>query len=255
MESESSVHDAGPSCSYQASTTRIFLSHAGAEKGFVEQLYNRLCILYTSGSVFFDKHMLRSVDFVQVISQAVEDCELAIVVMSHDYFRRKWPMIELDAIVKAKKSRQQLKNDSGQSKITPKELHIVPLYYKLTVKKFRDKRERNQWHKAWKKIIKEDKKHFNDETEARWLGLLETLSSTVTGCVNPGTSEEEYIQEIATQVCRLVAPSVPHITTGVTTGVQGLERFEAEFKEVRMSTGLWTCRGLLSLGSGLKISM
>ena len=250
MESGSDVHDAGPSCSYQASTVRIFLSHTGAQKGFVERLYRRLSIVYTSDCVFFDSAMKRGVDFVQEMFQAIKQCELAIVVMSPEYFRKRWPMAELAAIVEAQKSPTQLDSiDFGVSKDSPKKRHIVPLYYTLKVEDFRNEEERNEWRQAWKKIIKKKSNHYNDKTLECWEEAIKTLSPTRTGCVFCRNSEEKYIEEIVIHICKLVAPSPPY------TCVQGLERLEAKLKEVRVSTGLWICHGLLSLGSGLKISM
>lgn len=234
MESGSNVHDAGPSCSYQAST-RIFLSHSGVQKGFVERLHRRLSIVYTSDCVFFDTNMKKGVYFNKEIFQAIEQCELAIVVMSPDYFRNKWPMVELAKIVEAQKSQKQ-------PEMSPKKPLIVPLYYKLTVKAFRKVEERNEWREAWKEIIEEEKSHhFNDKTLECWEEALETLSPTLNGCEFLGKSEEEYIENIVKEACKLVAPSPPY------TCVQDSKRLEAALKEVRVSTGLWTCHGLLSL--------
>ena len=226
--------ESGPSCSYQASTNRIFLSHSGEQKGFVERLYRRLTMAYMSGCIFFDKAMPMGVNFAQKIKQAIEQCELAIVVMSEDYFKSYWPMVELAEIVKAQKSQKQ------------KKVHIVPLFYKLTVEEY--KQGRNAWRDEWKVIINAHPNHFqqpDNELEC-WVEALNALSPTLKGVVFGGNSEEDYIEEIVNEVCRLVAPSPPY------TCVQGSERLKAELKEVRESAGLWTCHELLSLCSGFE---
>ena len=229
--------ESGPSCSYQASTNRIFLSHSGEQKGFVERLYRRLTMAYMSGCIFFDKAMPMGVNFAQKIKQAIEQCELAIVVMSEDYFKSYWPMVELAEIVKAQKSQKQ------------KKVHIVPLYYKLTVNDYKEERRRKEWRDKWELIINAHPNHFqqpDNELEC-WVEALKALSPTLKGGVFiSGNSEEDYIEEIVNDVCQLVAPSPPY------TCAKGSERLKAELKEVRVSTGLWTCHELLSLGSGFE---
>jgi hypothetical protein len=84
---------------------KVFLSHSGAQKNFVEQLcvdlerYDRY--------PFFDKrrHSLGiGQHFPKAIFQAIRQCQVGVVILSEEFFTRtKWPMLELAALVESKK--------------------------------------------------------------------------------------------------------------------------------------------------------
>lgn len=111
----------------------IFLSHSGAQKDFVEQLCEDL--ERAKLSPFFDKRpesLPKGEVFARYIFRAAQQCELAIVVLSEEYFSRgKWPMLELSALVKSKKCK------------------ILPLFYKLSSKEFSDTERRERWYRKW----------------------------------------------------------------------------------------------------------
>ena len=118
----------------------IFLSHSGAQKNFVEQLCEDL--ERARQAPFFDKRpdsLPKGEKFAQLIFQAAQQCQLAIVVMSEEYFSRsKWPMLELAAFVQAPKCT------------------ILPLFYGISCKEFGDGERRQRWFERWEKWARED---------------------------------------------------------------------------------------------------
>ena len=83
---------------------KVFLSHSSAQKGFVEQLCVDLerCDRHP----FFDKRhssLPFGANFPQLIFQAIQQCQVGVLVLSQDYFTcTKWPMLELVAMAKFK---------------------------------------------------------------------------------------------------------------------------------------------------------
>ena len=74
---------------------KIFLSHSGAQKDFVEELCGDLERHYHFP--FFDRRpscLPKGDRFPELILKAPQQCEMAVVVVSKDYFTSKWPMIE-----------------------------------------------------------------------------------------------------------------------------------------------------------------
>ena len=77
----------------------------------MEQLNVDLSKVHHFGT-FFDKDdasLPKGEQFPQKIFDAAKQCELTIVVVSSDYFMRKWPMLELASFVEAQKTRPELK--------------------------------------------------------------------------------------------------------------------------------------------------
>jgi hypothetical protein len=118
----------------------IFLSHSGAQKNFVEQLYEDLG--RAKQTPFFDKRpdsLPKGEKFAQLIFQAARQCELAVVVVSEEYFSRsKWPMLELVAFVQAR------------------HCVILPLFFGLSCNEFSDVKRRQLWFKRWDEWAQED---------------------------------------------------------------------------------------------------
>jgi hypothetical protein len=71
---------------------KIFLSHSGVQKDFVEQLCEDLegCKHFP----FFDKRpssLPKGKRFAKLILKAAQQCQMAVVVLSEDYVTSKWP--------------------------------------------------------------------------------------------------------------------------------------------------------------------
>ena len=85
---------------------RIFLSHSGFQKEFVWHLCEAL--QDRGHSPFFDKlpsSLPKGERFAELILEAAKQCEMAVVVVSEEYFTSRWPMIELHSFAEAVRKR------------------------------------------------------------------------------------------------------------------------------------------------------
>ena len=126
---------------------KIFLSHAGAEKSFVEQL----CLdLERKGYSFpfFDQrsHSLpKGKDFAPLILEAAKQCHVAVIVLSEKYLTSKWPMIELGEFYEAKRG------------ANPR-LNVLPLFFKISIQDLDDSSIDMHWMPKWKEYASVDKR-------------------------------------------------------------------------------------------------
>jgi hypothetical protein len=144
------------------STETIFLSHSGAQKNFVEQLCEDL--KHAKMSAFFDKRpesLPKGEVFAPLIFEAAEQCELAVVVVSDEYFSRsKWPMLELCAFVKSSKCKV-----------------ILPLFFGLSFKDFGNLERRERWFETWHAWAQADARIREED----WKNALKELDRRL-GC-------------------------------------------------------------------------
>ncbi|KAG0586832.1 hypothetical protein KC19_2G121000 [Ceratodon purpureus] len=108
----------------------IFLSHSGAQKDFVEQLFTELKRQYGHYSVFFDKDSIKHGEQISPnILEHAKTCKLAVAVLSEEYLtRRKPPMLELAASYTASK------NGKGVPCLLPVFLDLKPEHAKSSEK-------------------------------------------------------------------------------------------------------------------------
>ncbi|KAG0627336.1 hypothetical protein M758_2G192700 [Ceratodon purpureus] len=126
---------------------KIFLSHSGAEKNFVEQLCKDLEATGYSFP-FFDQrsHSLpKGKDFAALILEAAKLCHVGVVVLSETFLTSKWPMIELGKFHEAKKS----ENSS---------LNMLPLFFKLSVEDLDEQSVSERWMPKWQEYATTDKR-------------------------------------------------------------------------------------------------
>jgi len=113
---------------------KIFLSHSGVQKEFVEHLCQALedrCHY-----PFFDRRLEslpKGKEFPSLILKATRQCQLLVVVVSEEYFMSKWPMIELNAFVQVSKV---LKSNVNVA--------ILPFFYKLSIYDLKDEKKRQR---------------------------------------------------------------------------------------------------------------
>ncbi|KAG0584042.1 hypothetical protein KC19_3G180900 [Ceratodon purpureus] len=172
---------------------KIFLSHSGAQKDFVEQLCQDLEKRYHFP--FFDKRpssLPKGERFPELILKAARQCQMAVIVISEEYFMSKWPMIELHAFVQAR-----LGSNS--------KLKILPLFYKLLVDEFRNEERRKQWFGVWKDWAKVDPRINVDE----WKDSLKILAS-FNGIEHDGDLRaiEAYRENIVLNICNEVSSEI-----------------------------------------------
>ena len=184
---------------------KVFLSHSGKDKAFVGHLDQRLRSV--NHYPFFDVRedsLPLGEKFADILLQASKQCQLAIVVVSDDFFMSKWPMLELASFVEAKNG------------VNP-EMKILPLFYKLTIDQFQDLERRMVWFERWERL---------KESDARldilsWKNALRVLGGH-NGVVHwgPVQKEHEYIESIVQTVFRSVPPDVLYVDSHVKGGTQ-----------------------------------
>ena len=172
---------------------KVFLSHSGKDKAFVSHLDHRLRSVHHYP--FFDvrEDSLPLGDkFADIIFQASKQCRLAIVVVSDDYFKSKWPMLELASFVEAKDG-------------VNREMKILPLFYRLTIVEFKDPERQRLWFEKWE-MLKESDERVDISS---WENALRVLGGQ-NGAVYCGTgqTEDDYIESVVGLVFRSVPPDV-----------------------------------------------
>ena len=168
---------------------KIFLSHAGPEKGFVEQLNIDLEGIHHFG-VFFDKDgdsLPKGEQFPGRIFEAARNCELGVVVMSDEYFHRKWPMLELAAFVKESRKRESFK--------------ILPLFYKLTAAEFKQEDRQKRWFESWNR--------FSPRIDVQeWKDALKVLAKYNGMSFVSANGDVVYRAEIKEEIWKTVTPYI-----------------------------------------------
>ena len=172
---------------------KVFLSHSGEDKAFVRHLGHSLRSVHHYPFLDVWKDSLPLGDkFADILLQASKQCQLAIVVVSDNFFMSKWPMLELASFVEAKNG------------VNP-EMKILPLFYRLTVAQFKDPERRRVWFEKWERL-KESDKHLDISS---WEDALRVMGGQ-NGAVHCGIEQDEvkYIESIVQMVFRSVPPDV-----------------------------------------------
>jgi hypothetical protein len=185
---------------------KIFLSHSGVQKSFTEQL----CVDLERWQYypFFDKRpesLPKGKQFPELIFQAAQQCRVAVLVLSEDFFTRtKWPMLELEAFVEAQKR-------------NPEKVAILPVYLGLS----RDECTKNgtrrlDWRSVWQEWAENDKRI----DVGKWERALQVLGPS---------NGIEYVQSLGEvalreQVVSAVRRLVPPENTWSAAQVQGRTR-------------------------------
>jgi hypothetical protein len=175
---------------------KIFLSHSGAQKEFVWHLCEAL---QQRGHIpFFDKlqsSLPKGEQFSELILKAAHQCEMAVVVVSEEYFMSKWPMIELHAFVQATKRKSNIK------------LKILPLFYRLSVSEFLDEKRQRRWFQKWESWAKDDPKERIKVGE--WKEALNLLKSYNGILYNQELQDIlSYQNNIVSNICGSIVPDI-----------------------------------------------
>lgn len=175
----------------------IFLSHSGAQKPFVRRLRNAL--QQNAYLPFFDEDpdcLLKGEPFAQNLKVAARLTDVAVVVLSDEFFRSKWPMIELGIFIE-----EQLRRRSVQG---CKELRILPLFLGLSVEEFRNEDKRLVWRNKWYELGATDSRIDVSLSEVA-LGALGGINGIKYGDFR---NEEECIINITSAIFKLVPPDL-----------------------------------------------
>jgi hypothetical protein len=173
---------------------QLFLSHAGAQKDFVAQLY---VDLEARGyfSTFFDQSeqsLPKGKDFAPLIKEAAQLCEVAVVVLSEEFLCSKWPMIELAEFHAAQLAGNQ-------------RLNMLPLFYKLSVDDLRDRSIEDRWMPKWREYANDDKRI----DVAKWNAAVRALRK-VNGVIfhKNAMSEVAYRKDVVRSIFKLSPPEL-----------------------------------------------
>ncbi|KAG0623404.1 hypothetical protein M758_3G172500 [Ceratodon purpureus] len=173
---------------------KVFLSHSGAQKDFVEQLCENL---EARGYIFpfFDQrhHSLpKGKDFVPFIKEAAQQCRVAVIILSEEFLCSKWPIIELVEFHAAQQSGNQ-------------QLNMLPLFYKLEVDDLDDRAIKDRWMPVWRQLAEEDRRIDVEKCGAA-VRALRKANGIIFG--KKGTSEVGYRKEVVRSIFRLSPPDL-----------------------------------------------
>jgi hypothetical protein len=174
---------------------QIFLSHSGAQKAFVRRVRNAL--ERNAYCPFFDEDpdcLPKGEPFAHRLKTASRLADVAVVVLSDDFFISKWPMIELAIFMKEQKRRKSLPD--------LKELNILPLFKGLSVEEFRKTKRQTRWQKKWNEM-RDDRIDVSE-----WKEALKVLGGTNGLEYCRYKNEEEYIDSFMSAIFKLVTPDL-----------------------------------------------
>ncbi|KAG0562058.1 hypothetical protein KC19_9G114400 [Ceratodon purpureus] len=214
--------EAGPPSTSQ-SKHKIFLSHSGAQKCFVKNLCKAL----------EDHHRFPFLDirlrclpmgerFPEHIFEAAQQCSLAVVVVSEEYFTSKWPMIELVEFVRAKKS--------GRNP----NLKILPLFTGLTVSEFGDQTRQEVWCRKWAEWAEEDPLMRINVAEYKE-ALKEVKAFNGMQFDQDVRKFASYQKNVVRMICKLVSPDVKWYDSHVQGGSNICEVYSEQISTIQPS--------------------
>lgn len=169
---------------------KVFLSHSGAQKDFMEQL----CVDLEAFDryPFFDKRRSSlpiGEKFPKLIFDAIQQCQVGVLVLSEEFFTKtKWPMIELVAMVK--------ELEQPDSKIK-----VISVFHHISRQEYLDVGNHKQWVSQWEEWASEDKRISVEE----WKRALEVLKP-INSLVMNGVGDVHARKQIVSVVCELVLP-------------------------------------------------
>ena len=177
---------------------KVFLSHSGSQKAFVEHLCVELEGCYRFP--FFDKRresLPIGENFPRHIFDAIGQCHVGVVILSDEFFSSKWPMMELvamhDRVVDEMRSGKPM-------------LKIMPIFLCTSMKEFDDVNNRDRWVSCWQKLAMENPWRVNVENCEAAVKYLRSIN----GLLYDGLSELRFQKEIVAEICRVVPPEVKY---------------------------------------------
>ena len=167
---------------------KIFLSHSGAQKLFVEYLCDELerCHRYP----FFDlreESLPIGENFVKHIFAAIERCDVGIVILSEEVFTSKWPLMELAAMVDEVEKRKDFK--------------LIPVFLRTSLTDFDNPENQERWQKCWEVMAK---KNPGRVEVGKWKAVLKYIRSLNGLEQKPGLRELEFLKRIVDRICAIV---------------------------------------------------
>ncbi|KAG0561405.1 hypothetical protein KC19_9G062400 [Ceratodon purpureus] len=175
---------------------KVFLSHSGFQKGFVEHLCEELEGCYRFP--FFDKRresLPIGEDFSRHIFDAIQQCDVGVVILSDEFITSKWPMMELVAM----HERVLDEVEKGKSKFK-----VIPVFFRTSPKDLDDHDKCDQWISCWLKFAKDNPKRVQ---VGKWEAALKYLRK-LNGVVYEGFGEVKLVKEIVDEICKVVPAEI-----------------------------------------------
>jgi hypothetical protein len=172
---------------------KIFLSHSGAQKDFVECLCLELERCYRFP--FFDKRhdsLPIGENFPQRIFDAIQQCQVGVVILSEEFFTSKWPMMELVAMVEEVERRKS-------------SFKIIPVFLCTSVKEFGDPNNHSRWLLCWDELAKKDPRRVEVE---KWNAALKSIRPINSLIYNPGSRKLKFQEEVVDAICEVIPPEI-----------------------------------------------
>lgn len=176
---------------------KVFLSHSGVQKGFVEQL--NLDLKQRNRHAFFDKdHECLPIakKFPPLIFDAIQQCEVGVVFLTDEFLSSKWPMMELVEMVRTMEGNNRMK--------------IMPIFFGVSVEDLKDEKKLSNWKAKWQEFVESDEKNQGNKRKqidiSEWAGALTKLKP-INGLVhNSMITEVQFRKKIVDEICELVRP-------------------------------------------------
>lgn len=181
------------------SNVSVFISHAGEQKDEVAYPL-RDSLRWADFKSFLDAEDLRpSTDTVsEQLVAALQQCEVAVFVLSPDFVSKKWPMWELRQMLKRKREARK-RGERGPG--------LFPLFYKLSVEECKDGQLCEKYHEAFEQHGLFEASGARSCSKEEMLGAVRELTSY--------SGEETRAQDTAAEyVGRVVAKLVGSFRSG-----------------------------------------
>ena len=167
---------------------RVFLSHSGAQKGFVEQLDVdlRRCDRYP----FFDKDrnsLPGGERFPPLIFEAIQQCQVGVVILSEEFLSSRWLMMELAEMV------QTMERE-------PQRMKIMPIFLGISCDDLGNEKKLGDWKAKWCGFAASDTRIKTLE----WERVLKSLRSINGLKFNEAMGAVKFREEIVKEICKIV---------------------------------------------------
>jgi hypothetical protein len=148
---------------------------------------------------FFDQDrnsLPKAEPFPQNIVDAAKQCQMGVVVLSEDYLKSKWPMLELSKFVESK-------------------VRLFPLFFKLSPSDLKQDKVESRWKPAWRDMGMEE------EVVESWGKAVKALRiSNGLEYAKYANSEYKYRLDVVSEICK----QLPPILKLKTDDIHGYER-------------------------------
>lgn len=120
------------------------------------------------------------------IFEAIQHCEVGVVVLTEEFLSSKWPMVELVEMVRTIERR-------------PGQMRLIPIFLSISCTDLGDEKKLCGWKAKWENF---DKRTGVSDFES----ALKVVKATTGLEFNPGVGEVKLREEIVKSICNIVPP-------------------------------------------------